>query len=124
MAKKNGIRKTARQEGRATKQKAKRTGKIIKRGSKLQTRGEKQSKKAFGLESKGKTRKGYVKAGHGAVKQQSGVEMQKRAGEPGYKPKPKRRKRTTVRNPEYPGTPGQKKYITKKGKQVKRPRSI
>lgn len=125
MGKKEKYRKVkaaAKAQGRATKRTSKQTGKTIKRGAKTVARGVKQGQKAFAAESKGVTNprrsKPSNKGESAAIKVQSGS---KAMANPTPKKKIKKKAYTTTENVNYQdGRTGQKKYLTKKGRQTNR----
>lgn len=116
------MKKTAKAQGRETRKTTRQAGKTIKRGTRAVASGEKQMGAAMKQQSKGVSsggtpkRKPRVKAQNASVKISSGKSA---AANPTPRKKIKKKAYTTVPNINA-SAPGQKKYLTKKGKQTNR----
>lgn len=119
---KNPIKKARKTAGKAAKKESRQIGKSIKRGTKAVAKGLKQYGKARGSQSK-QTAKGKsvstrsrTRANDAIVKIKSGTKVAASPA-PGKKPKKKAYRTTPNINAS---APGQKKYLTNKGKQTNR----
>lgn len=109
-------KKDARKSGRAAKKSAKQTAKTYKKGAKTMAKGAKQAKKLIKATGKPSSTRSRVKAMDARVKVKSGAATM---ANPTTKKKPKKKAYRTTPNINA-GAPGQKPYLTMKGRQTNR----
>jgi len=116
------VKKSSKVQGRVDRKMSKQTGRTMKKGGKTVAKGEKQQSKSIRRQSAGVSKGGTpktkprTKMSDAQVKIKSGKAAQ---SNPTPKKKVQKKAYSTTKNINY-GAPGQKKYLTKSGRQTNR----